>query len=466
MLNSSSLLFENLMKYNDATQAKRNLKENVKPVKEEDETIINLQVELPQDLEDVKPDDVKVDVGVMPVETDDVESNEDEEKIDDFDETPEEDEDVKPESDENDESKEDDKKESVDVETAKKNILNRVKNKIENKNSECTGKEDCECEACKSKKPIKNESLARLDTTSLNHLITTFVKDNYKNIDKIVISKAILENNRLILKGTITNLDGKSESIKLVNKGFNVKKLEGKKFVMDFADASNTFGIVNESVKKPFVFIASLKEGILKFNSLKYNFKTKITEGKIAKVYGTCNLLKESKTLKEDSNQVKRFNEIVDKIKAAKSANDLFACKDEMDEANLGDTLLSAAQMVWDDVNSRMVGATKNKNLKEATLKSMSGVDSYAWQGANDFADGSKPLIAEGKGGTLIVAGSDENDGTVLISIYYGPDGDQWAWKSYDDKETALKDARLLVNIIDDEEVDVNQLKRFGFELM
>ena len=408
MLNTSSLLFENLMKYNDATQAKRNLKENVKPVKEEDETIINLQVELPQDLEDVKPDDVKVDVGVMPVETDDVESNEDEEKIDDFDETPEEDEDVKPESDENDESKEDDKKESVDVETAKKNILNRVKNKIENKNSECTGKEDCECEACKSKKPIKNESLARLDTTSLNHLITTFVKDNYKNIDKIVISKAVLENNQLILKGTITNLDGKSESIKLVNKGFNVKKLEGKKFVMDFADASNTFGIVNESVKKPFIFIASLKEGILKFNSLKYNFKTKITEGKIAKVYGTCNLLKESKTHK--------YN--------------------------------------------------RSKTLKEATLKSMSGVDSYAWQGANDFADGTKPFIAEGEGGTLLVSGSDENDGTALISIYYGPDGDQWAWKSYDDKETALKDARLLVNIIDDEEVDVNQLKRFGFELM
>ena len=408
MLNSSSLLFENLMKYNDATQAKRNLKENVKPVKEEDETIINLQVELPQDLEDVKPDDVKVDVGVMPVETDDVESNEDEEKIDDFDETPEEDEDVKPESDENDESKEDDKKESVDVETAKKNILNRVKNKTENKNSECTGKEDCECEACKSKKPIKNESLARLDTTSLNHLITTFVKDNYKNIDKIVISKAILENNQLILKGTITNLDGKSESIKLVNKGFNVKKLEGKKFVMDFADASNTFGIVNESVKKPFIFIASLKEGILKFNSLKYNFKTKITEGKIAKVYGTCNLLKESKTHK--------YN--------------------------------------------------RSKTLKEATLKSMSGVDSYAWQGANDFADGTKPFIAEGEGGTLLVSGSDENDGTALISIYYGPDGDQWAWKSYDDKETALKDARLLVNIIDDKEVDVNQLKRFGFELM
>ena len=68
--------------------------------------------------------------------------------------------------------------------------------------------------------------------------------------------------------------------------------------------------------------------------------------------------------------------------------------------------------------------------------------------------------------GTLLVSGSDENDGTALISIYYGQNGDQWAWKSYDDKETALKDAKLLVNIVDDEEVDVNQLKRFGFELM
>ena len=43
-------------------------------------------------------------------------------------------------------------------------------------------------------------------------------------------------------------------------------------------------------------------------------------------------------------------------IKAAKSANDLIACKDEMDKSNIGDTLLSAAQRVWDDVNSRMKG--------------------------------------------------------------------------------------------------------------
>ncbi len=323
MLNASSLLFENLMKYNDATQAKRNLKENVKPVKEEDETIVNLQVELPQDLEDVKPDDIKVDVGVMPVETEDEDDSEvkDNETIED--EIPEEDDSIEIEEDDVDD--EADKKESLkrkrleafrkmkeakdckddedekpleetnDLETAKKNILTRTQ-KTEGTepdvdDEKCTGKDDCQCEVCKDKKPEeKKESLARLDTTSLNHLITTFVKDNYKNIDKITISKAILENKQLTLKGTITNLEGKTESMVLVNKGFDVKKLEGKKFVMDFSDAKNTFGVITESVKKPFVFIASLKEGVLKFDSLKYNFKTKVTEGKIAKVYGKCTL--------------------------------------------------------------------------------------------------------------------------------------------------------------------------------
>lgn len=323
MLNASSLLFENLMKYNDATQAKRNLKENVKPVKEEDETIVNLQVELPQDLEDVKPDDIKVDVGVMPVETEDEDNSEvkDDEPVED--EIPEENDSINIEEDDVDDDT--DKKESLkrkrleafrkmkeakdckddedekpleetnDLETAKKNILARAPKTEgtdpEVKDDECTGKDDCQCKVCKDKKPEeKKESLARLDTTSLNHLITAFVKDNYKNIDKITISKAILENKQLTLKGTITNLEGKTESMVLVNKGFDVKKLEGKKFVMDFSDAKNTFGVITESVKKPFVFIASLKEGVLKFDSLKYNFKTKVTEGKIAKVYGKCTL--------------------------------------------------------------------------------------------------------------------------------------------------------------------------------
>ena len=451
-MDNITTLFENLMTYNEVNETpKRNIKpikENKKIVKEDDSTILNLSVEIPTDKEDITPEDIDVNVGVMNLEDDNEPDNEDKDSTEENDvdeisikddsEESEESNDESDKEEKEDEEKDEDKKESLkrrrleaykkykeakscnktecdsiekeskDVETAKQNIINRVKNKTESKEVKCTGKEDCECEACKSKKQIKKESISRLDTGSLNRLITTFVKDNYKNIDKIVISKAVLENKKLTLQGKIKDLKGKTEDFSLVNRGFDTKKLEGKRFEFDFIDGNNTFNVMKESLKKPFIFTASLKNGVLKFESLKYDFKTKVTEGKIANVSGSCSVLKESKTYK--------YN--------------------------------------------------RSTFLKEAALKPMNGADLLDYQGANNFADGTQPYIAEGKGGTLIVAGSDENDGSALISIYYGPDGDQWAWKSYNDKETALKDAKLLVNIVDDEEVDVNQLKRFGFELM
>ena len=77
-------------------------------------------------------------------------------------------------------------------------------------------------------------------------------------------------------------------------------------------------------------------------------------ESKVALVSGKSTLKESVEPITEDANKIKKFLEIVDKIKVAKTANDLTACKDEMDKANLGDTLLAAAQLVWDDVNSRM----------------------------------------------------------------------------------------------------------------
>lgn len=418
-MNNISTLFENLMTYNNTN--------DVKKIEEDDSTILNLAVELPPDTSDIKPNDVKVDVGVMEVEKD-----EDEDKVniesDEKEEVPEED------TKEENKDEKDDKEESLKLrkEAIRKRRL-EAKELKKNKLCACTGKPDCECEACKSKNKVeektdvetakanirkrvngieecdsvKKESLMRLDTNSLNKLITQFVRDNYKNIDKVVISKAILENKKLTLTGKIINSEGLSENISLVNKGFDSNKLQNKRFIIDFKDNSNTFNIVKESLSKPFIFTATLKEGILKFEKLKYSFNTKLSESKIANVSGNCNILKESKTHK--------YN--------------------------------------------------RSTFLKEATLKPMSGTDLLNYQGANNFSDGTKPFIAEGKGGTFLIAGSDEKDGKALITIYYGPDGDQWAWKSYSDKETALEDGRLLVNLID-KEINIMQLKRFGFELM
>ncbi len=560
-MNNITSLFENLMTYNEVNVKKKtDVHKNV--IKEGDSTLLNLSLEIPSDKDEITPEDIDVNVGVMNLENDedtdinnDTEDNDsndadvDEISIDDDDEMnfsnsesdKEDDDDKKDKEDKKDNDKEESlkrkrleaykrykeskniKKEAADVDKAKKNILNRVKNKTEGKDIKCTGKKDCECEACKSKKQSVKESILRLDTSSLNKLINAFVKENYKNIDKIVINKAMLESNMLTLTGSIKDLSGKTESIKLINRGFNVAKCENKRFIIDFKDGSNTFNVIKENLKQPFAFTASLKNGVLKFESLKYNFKTKITEGKVANVYGTCNVLKESKThkynrsktLKEAINQTEitvscaPFDDEADKQEYADYVKDKYNLK-LVDYTDGGDdnsslTLFGTfddikkyfTDVQWDDweldweeygddvkqqylksINStdeedwyNYLHESKThkyidqKMLKEATLKPMSGTDLLNYQGANNFADGTKPFIAEGKGGTFLIAGSDEKDGKALITIYYGPDGDQWAWKSYSDKETALEDGRLLVNLID-EEINVMQLKRFGFELM
>ena len=388
-MSNVSALFENLMTYNDVNNVKKSNPKKV--VKENDTTLLNLTVELPTEKEEITPEDVKVDVGVMNVEQDDVpndtensEASEDDEVV--IDEEPK---DVTPEDEESaEEPKDDDKKESLNLrkEAIKQKRLEAKALREAKKNEEkkdCTGNEDCTCESCKAKlesstdvetakanirkrvaakesvqKTVKKESLMHLDTKSLNKLFTEFVKENYKNIDKVVITKAMLENRMLKVEGTITNTKGESTKISLTNRGFNPAKLENKRFVMDFKDTSSTFGVVKESLKQPFVFTCTLKEGVLTFEELKYSYKT-MMESKITEVSGKCTLTESVEVKNENADQIKKFNEIAEKIKNAKSANDLSECKDLMDDSNVGDTLLSALQMIWDDVNSRMVATTK-----------------------------------------------------------------------------------------------------------
>ena len=109
------------------------------------------------------------------------------------------------------------------------------------------------------------------------------------------------------------------------------------------------------------------------------------------------------------------------------------------------------------------------KIVESAELRRFSGNDSWTWGGATDFADGEPPMIAESDFATLIVSGPEfgEDDGAT-IAIYYGdPESEitEYAFKGYETKELGLKDARVLIKLIDDE-IDEAQLKRFGFEVM
>ena len=130
---------------------------------------------------------------------------------------------------------------------------------------------------------------------------------------------------------------------------------------------------------------------------------------------------------------------------------------------------------LWNDEKKFLYGESvnlKDENetnnvVESAQLRQFTGKDYWGWGGAEKFADGSEPLIAEGEGAVMIISGPDMpgDDEYATIGLYYGEDDDKWAWKSYDTKEIAIKDAKILLNLID-EEIDETQLKRFGFEIM
>ena len=112
-----------------------------------------------------------------------------------------------------------------------------------------------------------------------------------------------------------------------------------------------------------------------------------------------------------------------------------------------------------------------NRKVNESTeLRPFTDRDHMTWGGEHNFADGSSPMIVDGEFATILVGQSDDQVGTedACISVYYGdPESDtpQWAFKNYDNKESAMKDARILAKLAD-EEIDENQLIRFGFDIV
>lgn len=109
-----------------------------------------------------------------------------------------------------------------------------------------------------------------------------------------------------------------------------------------------------------------------------------------------------------------------------------------------------------------------NHKVNESTeLRPFDTRDYAGWGGAHKFSDGSAPMIVDGEYATIIVSQSDEQVGTdeATIAIYYGDvdaDENHWSFKGYDDKESAIKDAKVLAKLADDE-IDESQLNRFGF---
>ena len=138
-------------------------------------------------------------------------------------------------------------------------------------NESCKAKKEYN-EPKNSKKKELEECLARIDGATLNKLVTEFVKNNYKNIDKIIFSKAMLEGNALTFKGKMKFTTGKVENIELKADNFSKKLFAKESFNLGVTDKLNTFHIVKESKNIPFVITCKNVNGKVMFESLHYNY--------------------------------------------------------------------------------------------------------------------------------------------------------------------------------------------------
>lgn len=130
------------------------------------------------------------------------------------------------------------------------------------------------CIACNESK------IKEINERTFNRFFSRFIKENYKNAKNIRISSVKESKTGLKLEGKINYKSGKIAPIV-----FEIKDQikEGKSFVKIYESKN----IVREEIEKPlFTAKVSLDEGILRLESIRYNYKVALQEGKKANVYG------------------------------------------------------------------------------------------------------------------------------------------------------------------------------------
>ncbi len=128
--------------------------------------------------------------------------------------------------------------------------------------------------------PCNESKLKEVNERTFNRFFSRFIRENYKNAKNIRISAIKEFKNGLVLEGKINFKSGKSIPV-----SFSIKDQlkEGKSFIKIYENKN----IVRESMEKPlFTARVSLEEGILRLESLRYNYNVTLAEGKKANVYG------------------------------------------------------------------------------------------------------------------------------------------------------------------------------------
>lgn len=119
-----------------------------------------------------------------------------------------------------------------------------------------------------------------LDERVLNSFMTKFIRENYKNAERMSVRNAVVCGESLILECAVRFKSGKMARTKITVEGF---KPAPKMKLVGHADS---FFKVEGKRNSAFKMEAIMKNNVVRVNSFKYDFQTK-NEGKRLKVYGS-----------------------------------------------------------------------------------------------------------------------------------------------------------------------------------
>lgn len=130
-----------------------------------------------------------------------------------------------------------------------------------------------------------------LDESTFNPFLNKFIRENYKNAKSFNIVNASMRNSKLSLECKLSFKSGNSKKVNLVIENFK----PARRMTLA-AREDGTFKLESKRAKvAPFVFESIMTSNkIIKCLGMKYNFITRVKEGKRAQVSGK--LIKESRT--------------------------------------------------------------------------------------------------------------------------------------------------------------------------
>jgi len=146
------------------------------------------------------------------------------------------------------------------------------------------GKEGDKCECDKAKKEtrrVRRTSVAyKIDESTFNPFMTKFIRDNYKNARKFEMKSAKINGRVLTIECMITFNSGKQKRVTMKAANFNPKS-------ESLTMRDDGFFKCESKSSAPFVFKMRMEGRVIKCEGMKYNFVTRMTEGKRVQIYGS-----------------------------------------------------------------------------------------------------------------------------------------------------------------------------------